>query len=345
MKPFPYLTVIVIAVCLFFASATYANDSLSSFNNYKIAFVEKALAHKTTLGISKNGKAIEGFYFPGKTGKKALVIAGVHGSELSGIEVARQLVNELMQDTVRDYSTLVIPCLFVDNALMAMGAPAQIGSVKNLGRYTASGAVDPNRQMPSPGKAYNPATGLDHLHRSIEKENGLLLQIIAAFKPDRIVSIHAIRDTSRAGIYADPRTDARGYALGFERDSTLAIKMAAHISANGGVVPGNLLTLRTNAKYPSDPAIANAGEKQPRASCGSSLPGNVGCGISLGTWATTAVVDDDDPTNNRDAITLITMEFPGSKRTVDYDIAADVEACKKNVHAYAGCIKEVFLKN
>lgn len=345
MKPFPYLTVIVITVSLCFASATYANDSLSSFNSYKIAFVEKALAHKTTLGVSKNGKAIDGFYFPGKTTKRALVIAGVHGSELSGIEVAKQLVKELMQDTGREYSTLVIPCLFVDNALMAMEAPAQIGSMKNLGRYTASNAVDPNRQMPSPGKAFNPVTGMDHLHRTIEKENGLLLQIIAAFKPDRIISIHAIRDTSRAGIYADPRTDAKGYALGFGTDSTLAIRMASYVSANGGTVPGNLLMKRANAKYPSDPAVVTAGEKQPRATCGSSLPGNVGCGISLGTWATTAVVDDNDPENNRDAITLITMEFPGSKRTSDYNVTSDVEACRKNVHAYAGCIKEVFLKN
>ncbi len=345
MKPFPYLTAVVIAVSFCCASTAYANDSLSSFNNYKIAFIEKALAHKTTLGVSKNGKAIEGFYFPGKSGKKALVIAGVHGSELSGIEVARQLVNELIRDTAREFSTLVIPCLFVDNALMAVAAPAQIGSVKNLGRYTTSGAVDPNRQMPSPGKAYDPATGIDHLHRSIEKENALLLQIIAAFKPERIVSIHAIRDTSRAGIYADPRTDAKGYALGFGTDSALAIRMASYVSTSGGTAPGNLLPQKPNAKYPSDPSIVNAGEKQPRAACGSLLPGNVGCGISLGTWATTAVADNDDPANNRDAITLITMEFPGSKRTVDYDATSEIEACKKNVHAYAGCIKEVFLKN
>jgi hypothetical protein len=269
----------------------------------------------------------------------------VHGSELSGIEVAKQLVKELMHDSVHEFSTLVIPCLFVDNALMAMDVPAQIGSMKNLGRYTSIGTVDPNRQMPSPGKAYDPATGFDHLHRSVEKENGLLLQIIAAFKPDRIVSIHAIRDTLRAGIYADPRTDAKGYALGFETDSVLAIQMATHIAANGGKVPGNLLLQRPNAKYPNDPAIVNAGEKQPRATCGSLLPGNVGCGISLGTWATTAVVDESDPANNRDAITLITMEFPGAKRSIDYGVDADIEACKRNVRAYAACIKEIFLKN
>jgi hypothetical protein len=56
MKPFPYLTAIVIAVCVCFASTSHANDSLSSFSNYKISFIEKGLAHKTMLGPEERTK-------------------------------------------------------------------------------------------------------------------------------------------------------------------------------------------------------------------------------------------------------------------------------------------------
>src|SRR3954467_15304222 len=39
------------------------------------------------LGISKQGRPIRAFYFPGTSDKKAVVIGGVHGSELSSIDV------------------------------------------------------------------------------------------------------------------------------------------------------------------------------------------------------------------------------------------------------------------
>ena len=65
---------------------------------------------------------------------------------------------------------------------------------------------------------------LDAHGRLIEKENALLLQLIQSFAPERIVNIHAIKDSTKAGIFADPRTDCDGRALGFASDSTLAVE-------------------------------------------------------------------------------------------------------------------------
>lgn len=301
-------------------------------------------AFKSSLGRSRKGFAIETYYFPGKCGKRALVIGGMHGSELSSIEIAKTLIRQLQQNNTSEYDVLIIPCLFPDNALAALSDPQNIGSVHNIGRYTFNSGVDPNRQMPSLGKPFIAHQTKDHLEREIEYENRLLLQLISKFRPDRIINIHAIRNLSNAGIYADPRTDSKGRALGFETDSLLAINMAKHVEANGGSTPGNRLNRVPTARYPKDPAIVPPYQYQPRSVCGSALVANKGCGVSLGSWASTAVEDGADPTNNRDAITLITMEFPGYKRSVDYVTEKERRACRKQVLLFTSAIQKIFLE-
>ena len=98
--------------------------------------------------------------------------------------------------------------------------------MENIGRYTDSQSADPNRQMPTLGHAIMEGVETDHLGRSIEHENRMMLDLIHEYRPERIVNIHAIRDSGYAGFYADPRTDHNGIALGFEKDSKLAISMA-----------------------------------------------------------------------------------------------------------------------
>ena len=51
------------------------------------------------LGFTAQGRPIEIFYFPGKTDKRALVLGGVHGSELSAIEITKAVDNRLQTDT------------------------------------------------------------------------------------------------------------------------------------------------------------------------------------------------------------------------------------------------------
>jgi hypothetical protein len=298
---------------------------------------------KGVAGFSKNGRPINAFYFPGSGDKRALIIGGVHGSELSAIEVAKNLIAQLEKEKGSYYSVIVIPCLFPDNAIAAASSPLQIGNVCNIGRYSHEEAADPNRQMPALGTAFHENDPFDYAGRLIEPENQLLLHFIQEFRPSRIVNLHAIRVTDKAGVYADPRTDEKGIAWEYTSDSSLAVEMAAHIEANGGHAPGNNLDQRPSALYYSDPVVAPSGKLQKRNLHGSRLPGNRGYGVSLGSWASTGVKDPLDENFNRAPIRLFTMEFPGCKRPIDYADPAARYNCSKEVDAYASSIRQVFL--
>lgn len=297
------------------------------------------------IGYSKKGRPVEAWYFPGKTDKRALIIGGVHGSELSAIEVARTVITRLQNDPGNYYSVIVIPCLFPDNRTAAAASPSQIGSIHNIGRYSHADSPDPNRQMPSLGEAFDNYKPLDHAGRIIEPENQLLLQVIQQFQPQRIANLHAIRAIDQAGIYADPRTDSKGFALEYESDSTLAITMAAYIEENGGNAPGNNIYKRPTTLYRSDPPVAEPGQQQKRNLHGSRIPGNRGYGVSLGSWASTAVHDPQHQHLSRPAIRILTIEFPGCKRPGDYQDPSLQQQCKLQIHLYAGAITAVFLSD
>jgi hypothetical protein len=308
-------------------------------------FINNKIAGKATLGFSQKGIPIEAYYFPGFSNKRALIIGGVHGSELAAIEIAKELIKQLQTGVPIFYSVVIVPCLFPDNAATALRFPSQIGGTDNIGRYTHAQAVDPNRQMPSLGKQFDERIPCDHLGRLIEKENQLLLELINEFRPQRMVNLHAIRDTAYAGIYADPRTDSKGIALGYETDSSLVVDMARYIYKLGAKVPGNNLEQHPAALYYKDPAIAQKGFLQKRNINGNVLIKGKGHGVSLGSWASTAIEDADNPTNNRAAIRLITAEFPGSKRPADYKTITEQNDCRQLVQLYSKAIQTIFLGN
>ncbi|MGV3657072.1 MAG: hypothetical protein ACO1NX_03925, partial [Chitinophagaceae bacterium] len=305
------------------------------------ALTESKRPAKAILGFTQHNRPVEVYYFPGSSTKKALVIGGVHGSELSAIEVVKKLVADLSSGVVPYYSVVVIPCLFPDNAAQAALHADEIGSTKNIGRYTHEQLPDPNRQMPPLGKAYNENKPFDFITREIEKENRMLLQLIQDFVPDRIVNVHAIRNTAKAGIFADPRTDCKGIALGYQTDSLLAISMAVYIHQQGGNVKGNAIDSSPTALYSSDPAIAPKGSVQKRALHGSNLPNKRGAGVSLGAWASTGVCDAEQQ-YQRKAIRVITVEFPGNKRPEDYTEAESREH-HKQLELYTAAISQIFL--
>jgi hypothetical protein len=271
-----------------------------------------------------------------------LIIGGMHGSELSSIEIAKELLNQLQHGDSIFYSVIVIPSLFPDNAEIAKRRPSKIGDVENIGRYSYPGAVDPNRQMPAPGHAFDEDNCMDHAGRKMENETSLLLELINQYRPQRIVNLHAIRNTEYAGVFADPRTDHNGIALGYASDSSLAVAIARSIHQQGGYIPGNQLNKKPTALYYKDPVAVAEGAFQKRNFTGSYIPGKRGGGVSLGTWASTAVVDREDPNKTRDAIRIITMEFPGSKRPVDYKKELQ-SFYQQQVEIYATALRTIFL--
>ena len=330
---------------LFASTITKNKNEGSIFNRDAIKkILEQGKTTRFLLGQSKQMRMMEAWFFPGTSERNALVIGGVHGTELSSTEVANMLIQKLLQGGEHYYNVIIIPCLFPDNAVTAKENAGAIGSTANIGRYSFSNAADPNRQMPSAGEPFDEESGKDHMGREIEKENQLLLRLINLFRPDRIANIHAIRDIEHAGIYADPRTDCKSYALGFETDSSLAVEMALIVGRNGGYIPGNQLNKRPTALYYKDPTPVSKGYFQKRNFSGSSLANNRGCGISLGTWASTAISHAKDPMLNREAMRILTIEFPGYKRPVDYKDVNQKNYFTRQVELYASAIEQIFLR-
>jgi hypothetical protein len=304
-------------------------------------FMGQNTAGKFTLFTTKKGKPLDVYFFPGQSDKKALVIGGMHGSELSSIEVARQLINKLTSGTKPYYSVIILPSLFPDNADEAI-LDKKNRLVNNTGRYTDEHAADPNRQMPPLGKPFRDESPVDAMSRDIEGENATLLHLLQTFKPDRLISVHAIKDKNRAGVFADPRTDCSGYALGYDSDKALALLMAQRIQELGGICPGNNLQAEPTALYYLDPPVAAEGQKQERSFDGSKGTGR-GIGVSLGSWSSTAVCDNEE-TLTRKAIRTFTMEFPGYLRPAEYKIENDRKRAEKWVEVYAASIYDLFLQ-
>lgn len=320
------------------ASAAIVSPDFADFNLHTIISDGKPV--KKILGYSKKKKPIEAFYFPGTSSKKALVIGGVHGSELSSVEIAKRLIARLSKGEKSFYSVIIIPSLFPDNAAVAEACKYD-RIAHNVGRYSHEEAIDPNRQLPLLGQPFYLNKPLDAYGREIEQENQLLLQLIQAYEPDRIVNLHAIKDYGRAGIYADPRTDCQGRALGYASDSTLAVMMAKHIDAKGGNAYGNKVKTSPTALYYLDPRPAATGAVQQRNLVGANMKGKIN-GVSLGGWASTAVCDD---ANNyeRKAARILTVEFPGYKKPSEYKFAEDRKWYNDLVSLYAASIHVYFL--
>jgi hypothetical protein len=316
--------------------------SENPLNNVVLA-VQQLLMKKeksrTILGYTRGSRPVELYYFPGTGSKRALIIGGMHGSELSSIEMAYKLIEYLSAQDQVFYDVMIIPSLFPDNASKASRNYARRIN-DNSGRYTSEKAADPNRQMPPLGQSYNESCPFDIYGREIEKENQYLLSLIQEYKPERIANLHAIRDRNKAGIFADPRTDHNGIALGFSSDSLLAINMAQFICNNGGNADGNFKE-RPTTVYHKDPHAVQAGSLQKRNLEGSRLPGHKGHGTSLGSWATTAVCTEG---RERDAIKLLTIELPTYRSSTFLAAGKEKFNYLLDLKLYSRAVLHVFLQ-
>lgn len=293
-----------------------------------------------SLGTTAGGNRVTSYYFPGTTENHALIMAGAHGSELSGTEVVEILIERLKKGPRPYYSVIIVPSLFPDNAAVAKSKPAQIESGENVGRYTkgtesTAHSTDPNREFPAFGKGYDDTTKQDAKGRTIEPENIILLELIDRFRPARIASVHSTHTLASAGIYADPRTDSAGTALGYDTDKDLAAAMAEKANTAGANVPGNKISKgkAANTIYPLDAPAVAAGKKQKRETAK---------GNSFGGWGTTAVCDPAKAAANRPAMRVITIEVQTARRSTDV-AAADQAKRKTELEAQATALQEIFL--
>jgi len=117
---------------------------------------------------------MEAYFFRGQTPEVALVIAGIHGSELSGVEVARWLNVKLLrrlktQNKLPNFTTLILPDIFPESTEQGrqcndLDEVRRKPPLKQVCDQTQDGRfvlwppqasryiLEPNRQFPPPGK-------------------------------------------------------------------------------------------------------------------------------------------------------------------------------------------------
>jgi hypothetical protein len=205
--------------------------------------------------------------------QRALVLGGFHGDEHPGWEVADELVRRLSVSSLNlAFHTIVIPRVNVG------AIEDELAGVRMWRNRCNRQLVDLNRNFPT-GNVPGDKGCANTDGAPIQPEVQGVMDVITKFKPDRILSTHAVSPGSLAGVFADPSKDAAAIELARGMASTLASK--SDRPANKGLAPTTF-----DAVYPLD-----RGKTTPAA------------GTSLGAWAPTAV----DPAH---PIPVITMEAP-----------------------------------
>jgi hypothetical protein len=322
-----------------------------------------------SLGATRKGNDIVAYFFPGTTAERALVISGVHGSELSGIEVTQQLIKGLFEESKKGsrphFNVIIVPEIFPDNALVARAARKRPGDDSNEGRLTTSAdcpkrpdadgklvCIDPNRQFPTPGRPFDPANPVDSLGTEIENENVRMLRLIGGFGPSRIASVHAHkmpdkmkRDQDAPGIFADRHTlppnptpaEVQEADTRTQDDCKLALKMAARF-----IDEYRKLRSKTTGGRDRIPGNWPDSTGQPTV-CEYGSKASHQCGISLGSWGPRAI------RRIRSSITVITIEvrhyYPsGAAGKRDRKETPDGVTHRSNeLKAHAAAIRDVFL--
>ena len=309
------------------------------------------------LGKTAGKRSIELRFFPGKTTRRALVIGGVHGTERQGVQVARLLEKDLAA-TPSDFSVLLVPVLFPDNA-----ASGPLGIREQKDKPT-------NRNFPDPGKDLAASGGKDATGRDILPENQLLMQLMERFKPERIISLHGTQHPEKAGVFYDPREltadEARG-PRGFGRApgrrtaraaprpgtarSTQRHKLAAAEAADKDLSlrAAQLIDAATTGVKGREARNLGAGKQHP------SVAGNVGPSgkVDTGHWGGEVPVGTSlgDYASAR-GTSIFTVEPPVNRNIADYGKGGNNAGEKVSqadrtteLQAYADAVRTVLLAN
>ena len=130
-------------------------------------------------GLSVEGQEIQAFRSDEKASRYNYLMAGVHGDEVEGVYLLKNLFEWLQEDETVSAPIIVIPILNVDGY--------------RSGTRTNSHGVDLNRNLPSKhwkkearDSKYNPGTS-----PLSEPENQYLVKLFEKFPPQFILTIHS----------------------------------------------------------------------------------------------------------------------------------------------------------
>jgi predicted deacylase len=219
---------------------------------------------------------VQAYFFPSMwpTARRALILGGFHANERPGWQVPDELVRRLHAafDPELAFHTIVVPR--VSTAAIA----DELAGVHLWNNRW-------NRQLVDLNRNFRVGTALPHDTDSpntakapVQPEIQAVMDLITTFRPDRILTMHAISTRSSAGVFADPNQDPAAIDLARGMASTIV---------NESDRPHNKLTTAPStfsALYPLD------------------KPGVVSGGTTLGAWA---------PTATGRTIPVITSEAPG----------------------------------
>ncbi len=132
------------------------------------------------LGTSVLGLPIVGHYF-GTSGRKTLIFAAIHGDEKNTAFVANQLVEHLNKNPDAYYARRVAIVPVVNPDGLARGTRQNAREIDLNRNFPAKNFVTGKRDRYFGGE--QPAS---------EPESQLLIQLIDDWRPDRIISLHAI---------------------------------------------------------------------------------------------------------------------------------------------------------
>lgn len=270
---------------LFLLYGGHASGEIAKAADYPTSFTLPADKSKPVAKLPKADAKpplstipVEAHFFPtaGPAKGRALVVGGFHGDEQPGWQITDALVAELRGGgkSKLAFHTILVP------RLNAAAITDELAGIKMWRNRCNRQLVDLNRNFPT-GKTPKDTDCVNTVGAPIQPEVQALMDIITKFKPDRIVSTHAITNPASAGIFADPNQDPQAIELARGMASTLV---------NPSDRPKNRLGPGVNDFNPVYP-----GDK----------PGVVGAGTSLGAWAPTAIPGKTTP--------VITIEAPEFK--------------------------------
>lgn len=280
---------------------------------------------------------VRAFFVPGATCARALVIAGVHGSEQGGIEVVEMLLAELRAMGRRPHDTLiVVPTLFPGYAA----------------RREREGATPANRNFPLPGTSLASATDgagvvRDELQRPVLSENVALMRLVERFRPARICTVHGTQTRGNAGVFCDPHT-VSAQARQRARAAHLPDDPATAAAAERALLAEAARRTAADQQLALDMARAIREAGHADAVRGNGLdrtpvctwPGDMAGGTSLGAWGAQDVCEGGAA--DRPSIGILTVEVPGNVRSSDLQGSAR-EARRHELLAFRDAIRDVFL--
>lgn len=178
-----------------------------------------------TIGNSVSGLPILAYEF-GYEGAEILVVGGVHGDEIEGVELATGLLDRWLKNFDFKLKITLVPTLNVDGVLRKT-------------RVNANG-VDLNRNLPTKdwtAEVQNPRYPPGAAALS-EPENKALVKLIEAIKPALILSLHSWKPMLNTNGNCEPFASVLSKLTGYPIEPTVGYSTPGCLGTYTGIERG-----------------------------------------------------------------------------------------------------------